>query len=118
MEPDFNMNKWRAKNPVPQQKASLKYNKNDIDNKIDTLIAASFAAFDKNPEDGRLTEKEVRAALKSLMHENKEDLAWDDEEFDSMYQKFEDDEKTEGKEEEDGMDSGELSNFIRYICSL
>ena len=57
--------------------------------------------------------------FEALMKDHGETEAWSHEEFDAMFEKFEDDEGEEGEDvDQDGMDRGEIGKMIRYICGL
>ena len=49
-----------------------------------------------------------------------EETGWDREAFDKMFEKFEDDdgENDDGKGDVEGMDRGEVSKMLRWICGL
>ena len=82
----------------------------------------------KGGEDGKLTELDLSVMFEELMKKhaprddkgNPMDHGWDEKAFSNMFKKFEDDEGEEedGKGDEDGMDRGEVSKMLRYICGL
>ena len=79
-------------------------------------------------EDGKLTELDLSVMFEALMKKhaprddkgNPMDHGWDEKAFAKMFNKFEDDdgEDEDGKGDEDGMDRGEVSKMLRYICGL
>ena len=105
--------------------------KKDIDETIDNFITSALKVYGKSTEDGvedgKLKEKELELMWMTLMDKHGEGESWDEEEYDKMFAKFEDDEEgeDEGKEEEakgkgdeDGMDRGEVAKMLKYICSF
>ena len=92
--------------------------KGQIEEKLEKFIQRVFehAGVDYNKEDASISRKQASEFFKNLMERHKMEDAWDQEEFNVIFNLFEEDENS--NDDEGGLDKGEFLKLVKRIAQL
>ena len=87
--------------------------KGEIEEKLENFVKEAFEKYGINLEGGSMNKTNARELIKDLMVEQKVDEAWDETEFDRMFDLFQED---EGGDE--SLDKGEFTKLVTRMAQL
>ena len=92
--------------------------KGQIEEKLEKFIQRAFSQSDVNYEDSnaQISKKQARDFFKGLMDRQGCADAWDDKEFDAIFNLFEEDENQ--SDDQGGLDRGEFLKLVKRIAQL
>ena len=94
--------------------------KGEIEQKLDTFVASSFNRFNLNDEDSTMSRENAEILMKELMVNHGLADAWDANEFNKVFNLFEEDDPEEagnkGPDDKSGLDRGEFTKLVKRIA--
>ena len=92
--------------------------KGEIEKKLDKFVAQSFWRFNLGPSDC-MSKENSEILMKELMIKHMQGDAWDKQEFDEIFDLFEEDDNAgEGPSVPHGLDQGEFTKLVKRIAQL
>ena len=94
--------------------------KGEIEAKLDAFVKKSFERFNLNIENQSITKEQAEELIRDLMKKYGHENAWDKEEFDRMFELFQEDgEEDEGADSESqGLDKNEFTKLVSRMAQL
>ena len=94
--------------------------KGEIEEKLEKFVRESFEKFNLDINTDQMNRENTKSLIKGLMEKYKNDDAWDEKEFDKMFDLFEEDgEEDNGEQkEEGGLDKNEFTKLVKRMAQL
>ena len=92
--------------------------KGEIEQKLEKFVSNSFLRFNLNSEDSTMTRENAMVLMKDLMVNHGLSDAWDEKEFNKVFDLFEEDDPNEekGADDKSGLDKGEFTKLVKRIA--
>ena len=94
--------------------------KGEIEEKLEKFVRESFEKFNLDINTDQMNRENTKSLIKGLMEKYKNDDAWDEKEFDKMFDLFEEDGEVDNGEqkEEGGLDKNEFTKLVKRMAQL
>ena len=90
--------------------------KGEIEDKLDKFVTKSYDRFGLSG-DQCMSKENARKLMKELMVKHQMGSAWDDDEFNKIFNLFEEDEPTEGAASKtEGLDRSEFTKLVKRVA--
>ena len=92
--------------------------KGEIETKLEQFVDSSFERFNLNAKDSTMSKDNAQVLMKELMVEHGLADAWDESEFQKVFNLFEEDEPAEDGQESknSGLDKAEFTKLVKRIA--
>ena len=89
--------------------------KGEIERKLEKFVKESFRRFNLGPDD-TMNRDNSAILMKELLSKHGQEDAWDEEEFDAIFNLFEEDDPVVSRAANGGLDQSEFTKLVKRIA--